>query len=96
MRKLSKRVLALLPKDQDTNYNNKCVTSTSQNIILTRLTYNCAHLRLNNKKNMNELSQNDPRDFFGEKFFGVKIFCVKIFWGENCLVENFFGCKLFN
>ena len=29
----------------------------------TRLTYNCAHLRLNNKKNKNELSQKGPRDW---------------------------------
>ena len=29
----------------------------------TRLTYNCAHLRLNNKKNKNKLSQKGPREW---------------------------------
>ena len=28
----------------------------------TRLTYNCAHLRLKSKKNKNKLSQNGPQD----------------------------------
>ena len=48
---------------------------------LTRLKYNCAHLRLNNKKNKNKLSQNGPQKFFGLKFFGVKIFGGKHFLG---------------
>ena len=33
------------------------------NTNTTRLTYNCAHLRLNNKKNKSKLSQKDPRDW---------------------------------
>ena len=31
--------------------------------VHTRLTYNYAHLRLNNKKTKNKLSQKDPRDW---------------------------------
>ena len=44
----------------------------------TRLTYNCAHLRFNNKKNKNKLSQNQVsrhfRSFPEEKLLRVKIF----------------------
>ena len=46
----------------------------------TRLTYNCAHLILNNKKNTNKMSQNGLRDLLGEMFLG-----------ENSLDDNFWG-----
>ena len=68
----------------------------------TRLTYNCAHLRLNNKKNKNELSQKGPRDWaliFEKsdltnflaipKFLGWKFSCVNFFFGE------IFGARIF-
>ena len=36
--------------------------ATKTNIGKTRLTYNCAHLRLSKKKNKIKLSQHGPRD----------------------------------
>ena len=50
---------------------------SGQQVTETRLTYNCAHLRLNNKKNKNKLSQSQVSDHFqrntnfGEKFLGI-------------------------
>ena len=45
---------------------------------MTRLTYNCAHLRLNNKKNKNKLSQNQVSCH-------LKSFPEEFFLGEMCL-----------
>ena len=63
-------------------------------VFRTRLMYNCAHLRLNNKKNTNKMSQNGPRDFLGEIFLGENSLDENI-WGENFLGEIFLGVKFF-
>ena len=69
----------------------------------TRLTYNCAHLRLNNKKNKNKSPQKGPRDwalileksdltnFWDEHFLGDIFFWVINFLGENFWVKIFLG-----
>ena len=60
----------------------------------TRLAYNCTHLRLNNKKNKNKLSQNGARDWtmiLDKKWFDqfsrhFRSFPEEFFWGgEMCL-----------
>ena len=61
------------------------------NICKTKLTYNCAHLRLNNKKNKNKLSQSGPLDWtlildkkWFDQFFAIlDHFWKKIFFGKN-------------
>ena len=50
--------------------------------------YNCAHLRLNNKKNKNTI-------FLGWKFFWSKICLAENFLGENFWVKIFLGIKIF-
>ena len=52
---------------------------TAKDIKLTRLTYNCAHLR-STKESLTDSVKN---------LFVRKKFCVKIFLGENLLGEHF-------
>ena len=47
----------------DPVYSAWLTKSVTWSLPETRLTYNCAHLRLNNKKNRNKLSQKGPRDW---------------------------------
>ena len=51
-------------------------------LVITRLTYNCAHLRSTKESLTIEYLEKNV-------MFWVKIFGVKIFLGENFLAENF-------
>ena len=68
----------------------------------TRLTYNCAHLRLTKESLTIWVKFFGVKIFLGEnlifwakilgwKFFGVKIFLVENFWGENFWGEIILG-----
>ena len=61
----------------------------------TRLTYNCAHLRLNNKKNKNELSPKGPQDWalIFEKSDLTNFLAIPKFLGWKFSCVNFFGVK---
>ena len=59
----------------------------------TRLTYNCAHLRLKNKKNKNKLFYTGPRDWtLNVDFDSVKkmIWPFQTNFGGKYLLTNFF------
>ena len=58
--------------------------------IITRLTYNCAHLR-----STKESLTDSVKKFFVRKFFCVKIFLGENLLGEHFLSEHFFGVKFF-
>ena len=53
---------------------SKQLTNKSNKTVITRLTHNCAHLRLDNRKNKTKLSQNQVsrhfRSFREEEKFG--------------------------
>ena len=58
--------------------------------MITRLTYNCAHLR-----STKESLTDSVKKFFVRKFFCVKIFLGENLLGEHFLSEHFFGVKFF-
>ena len=64
----------------------------NENSYKTRLTYNCAHLGLNNKKNKNKLSQNGLQDWtliLDKKWFDQFFAIPDHFWQKMFFNQNF-------